>query len=247
MSEAATHVASSEHSQQREQAAHADWRLRSSMGLTIAWLILGVVYISQIVGWRAFVSQQAPALGGFLEGAFAPLAFLWLVVGFFLQQQQLRENTKTIQLQLDQMRRSAELAEVQARAIAADELHSRQDTFLRSSQLVERQLSMITGWIVTSYSASVDEVSELWRRSSEGEVAAFPMDIIRRIITDEITRDELFRGTEIRASHTERFIAAFERLVAAAMRCDTGGMLEEALRDGPHGRVYRMMTEPAPR
>ncbi len=224
----------------------ADWRLRTSMGVTVGWLLLGFIYISLVVGWGDFVRQQAPELGGFLEGAFAPLAFLWLVVGFFLQQQQLRENTRTIQQQLEQMRRSAELAEVQARAIAADELHSRQDTFLRSAQLVGQQLSMICGWIVTSYYMAEGDVLELWRRSTQGEIAAFPMEIIRRILADDVTRDELFRGTELRAGHTERFIEAFERLLAAAQRCDTGGMLEEALRDGPHGRVYRMMTEPAP-
>ena len=44
------------------------------------------------IGWDRFISQPADALGGFLEGAFAPLAFLWLVVGFFLQQRQLMEK-----------------------------------------------------------------------------------------------------------------------------------------------------------
>ncbi|MBW2391457.1 MAG: hypothetical protein JRG89_23945, partial [Deltaproteobacteria bacterium] len=175
-----------------------DWRLRLSLGLTSAWLILGFVYISKVVGWTGFVSQKAPALGSFLEGAFAPLAFLWLVVGFFLQQQQLRENTHTIQLQLEQMRRSAEQAEVQARAIAANEQHARQDTFLRSNVLVTEQLSMIVGWIVTSYSDSSDEVMALWRRSTGGEVAAFPMDAIRRCVSGEVEPAELFHGTEIR-------------------------------------------------
>ena len=122
-----------------------DWRLTFSLVLTVGWVALGVIYISRIVGWRDFASQNAPSLGSFLEGAFAPLAFLWLVVGFFLQQRQLQDNTATIQLQLEQMRRSAEQAEIQARAIAADELHSRQDTFLRARLLVANQLAMISG------------------------------------------------------------------------------------------------------
>ena len=72
-----------------------DWRLRFSVGVTIIWLLLGFTYISGVVGWTDFVRQNAPSLGSFLEGAFAPLAFLWLVVGFFLQQKQLTENTRT--------------------------------------------------------------------------------------------------------------------------------------------------------
>ena len=89
------------------EPAGADWRLHFSLGLTIVWLLLGFTYISGVIGWTDFVRQNAPSLGSFLEGAFAPLAFLWLVVGFFLQQKQLSENTRTIQMQLTEMRRTA--------------------------------------------------------------------------------------------------------------------------------------------
>ena len=122
----------------------ADWRLRFSLGLTIVWLVLGFTHISGVIGWTDFVRQNAPSLGSFLEGAFAPLAFLWLVVGFFLQQKQLTENTKTIQMQLAEMRRTAEQAEVQSRAIAADELHSRQDTFMRVVEVVKGLIERLT-------------------------------------------------------------------------------------------------------
>ena len=47
-----------------------DWRLRISFLLTLAWLFLGVLYISSVVGWTDFARQNAPSLGGFLEGAF---------------------------------------------------------------------------------------------------------------------------------------------------------------------------------
>lgn len=221
----------------------ADWRLWLSLGLTVGWLLLGFIYISEVVGWTDFVTQQAPALGSFLEGAFAPLAFLWLVVGFFLQQQQLRENTRTIQLQLEEMRRSSAQAEVQARAIAADELHSRQDTFLRASALVREQLSMIVGWILTSWSTDPDPILAIWQRSVQGEVAAFPMDAIRRCFAGEVEAEELFYGTDVRRDHTRRYMEAFERMLASAIACDSNGMIEEAVLDGPHGRLYRMMKE----
>ena len=38
-------------------------------------------------------------LGNFLEGAFAPLAFLWLVIGYFLQKKELVQNTTAIKMQ----------------------------------------------------------------------------------------------------------------------------------------------------
>jgi hypothetical protein len=221
-----------------------DWRLRASMGLTIGWLVLGVIYISMVVGWGDFASQQAPALGSFLEGAFAPLAFLWLVVGFFLQQQQLRENTESIRAQLRQLERSAEQSEVQSRAIAADELHSRQDTFLRVNELVKEQLGMIGGWILTSYTTTdPSQVLELWHRHGRGEHSAFSIEIMRACLTGEIDPTDLFHGTELRHAHSVRFIEAFERLVNMGQRCDPEGIIMTALRDGIHGRIYRLITE----
>jgi len=225
---------------------HSDWRTRFGLAITAVWLVLGVVYISAVVGWGDFVLQQAPALGSFLEGAFAPLAFLWLVVGFFLQQQLLQENTRTIQAQLVQMRLSNEQVEVQTRAIAADELHSRQDTFLRVNELVGEQLGMIAGWLVTSWASSADETAVLWQRMGGGESTAFSMNIIRICLTRAVEPPELFYGTEIRTRHTQRFIESFERLIESGARCDPNEMIVTALRDGAHGRVHRLMIENAP-
>jgi hypothetical protein len=229
------------------RANRIDWRLRISFTLTVGWLVLGLIYISTVVGWTDFARQAAPSLGGFLEGAFAPLAFLWLVVGFFLQQQQLHENTNTIREQLVLMQRSAEQAEIQSRAISADELHSRQDTFLRVSELVADQLGMVGGMLLTSYLEDPEQVGELWTRTTRGESHAFSLDIMRRCLTGEIDAATLFYGTQIRSNHTGRFLSAFDRLVEAGEDCDNRGMIADALRDGAHGRVARLMREVAPR
>ena len=231
-----------------------DWRLRLSLGFTLVWLFLGFLYISSQVGWVPFVSQRAPELGGFLEGAFAPLAFLWLVVGFFLQQQQLEQNTHTIERQLEVMQRTAEQAEVQARAIAADEMHSRQDVFMRVAAMVNEQLGGIAGWIMTSWmgEAEVGKMEgpgggiELWRLTGTGDHNAFNRRMIQAIYTNEITPAELFWGTEIRSRHSENFRANFERLLQTAARCDPDGIIADAIRDGSHGRVYRIMMEAKP-
>jgi hypothetical protein len=223
-----------------------DWRLRFSLALTVVWLLLGLTYISGVVGWTDFVRQNAPSLGSFLEGAFAPLAFLWLVVGFFLQQKQLSQNTKTIQMQLVEMRRTAQQAEIQSRAIAADELHSRQDTFLRVAEIVNEQLGSIGGYIVSSYMEAGSDMVELWTRLGQGDSGVFGLRILYWCYLGEVSPAELFYGTEIRTGHTERFIAAFERLEASALRCDPEEIISEAIRDSTHGRVYRFMVDSRP-
>lgn len=47
-------------------------------------------------------------LGDFLAGAFGPLAILWLVLGFFQQGIELRQNTEALRLQADELQKSAE-------------------------------------------------------------------------------------------------------------------------------------------
>lgn len=215
-----------------------DWRLRASVGITIAWLALGLLYIQGVPGWSEFVRQRAPDLGGFLEGAFAPLAFLWLVVGFFLQQQQLEDNTRTIQRQLEVMERQAEQAEVQARAIAADEMHSRQDVFMRTAAMVDQQLGLITATLVTFWTTGTDRAETsvgLWEQMGSGDYTVFDRRIIFLFHSEQVTPRELFWRTEIRSEQTRRFILAFERLLSVAERCDPDGLIADALRAGLHG------------
>jgi hypothetical protein len=56
----------------------SNWLLRLGLGLTVLWVAAQVYYIVGVVGFDAFVAEGPPSVGGFLEGAFAPLAFLWL-------------------------------------------------------------------------------------------------------------------------------------------------------------------------
>jgi hypothetical protein len=231
-----------------------DWRLRFSLGVTAVWLLLGFLYISNVVGWTGFVSQQAPALGSFLEGAFAPLAFLWLVVGFFLQQRQLEQNTATLSAQLEVMRQSAAQSEIQSRAIAADELHSRQDTFLRVAEMVRDQLGVIAGFLYVSWAmdAGVEEMEgpdgalAQFKAQGSGDHGAFDRAIFRQIYSGKVTAPELFWGTPIRSQHSQSYIRNFERLARLASACDPEGVIVDALRDGTNGRLCRFMQESRP-
>ena len=235
-------------------AEKPDWRLRASLGLTVLWLVLGFLYISNVVGWNGFVSQKAPALGSFLEGAFAPLAFLWLVVGFFLQQRQLEQNTSMLSAQLETMRRSAAQAEIQSRAIAADELHSRQDTFLRVAEMVREQLGVIAGFLYISWAMEIgvaemegpDGALAQFKAQGVGDRGAFDRAIFRQIYSGKTTAPQFFWGTPIRSQHSLSFIKNFERLARLASACDPEGVIADALRDSTSGRVYRFMLESRP-
>ncbi len=58
---------------------------------------------------RQTVLHLAPnEVGDFLSGAFAPLAFLWLVLGFFQQGKELRNSSEALQMQGRELQQSVE-------------------------------------------------------------------------------------------------------------------------------------------
>lgn len=230
-----------------------DWRVWFGLGSTVSWLWLGFLYIQSNIGWREFTRQPADALGSFLEGAFAPLAFLWLVIGFFLQQHELRRNNQAIRLQYEMMRRATEHAEVQARAISANELHQRQETFLLVTDRVQEQLAAVVGMLwMSSQATGADggadeqEVWDLWSRVGSGDSDVFARRFLglyyRRRGSGQDTRD-LFHGTEIRARHSETILRTFNRLLESAKGCDPDGIITDALRGSAHGQLCRIIEE----
>jgi hypothetical protein len=82
-----------------------DRRVQLGLILTALWLGTGVLYVTLSMGWIAFMRLPLGDLGDFLDGAFAPLAFLWLVLGLFLQQRELAANNAAIQRQFEVMQR----------------------------------------------------------------------------------------------------------------------------------------------
>lgn len=90
-------------------AALDDDRARRS--LPRIGLALTAIYVAGLVIYL-WAQGQNPAsldlneLGDFLGGVSSPLAFLWLVLGFFQQGREIRLSNKALQLQAAEMRRS---------------------------------------------------------------------------------------------------------------------------------------------
>jgi len=230
-----------------------NWRIWFGLGLTLIWILLGVAYISANIGWSEFVRLPAEGMGNFLEGAFAPLAFLWLVIGYFLQYKELEQNTAALRSQAVEISRSAEQAVIQSANLAASEIHARQEAFLQIAQSVRGQLGSIAGLLFISSqgvgngeggTVTPEEQAELFSAQGRGiDNEAFS----RRLLTTHISLDDpaeqldLFYGTEVRARHTNNFIFTFERLCDRAAGVDAENMIVDALRASGHGFLFRIM------
>lgn len=233
-------------------AARRDQQVRVGLVLTALWLGVGMLYVAASLGWTGFLRLPLGDLGDFLGGAFAPLAFLWLVLGLFIQQRELAANNFAIQRQFEIMQRTADQAEIQTRAIAANELHARQDTFIDVAQLVMSQLEVIAGMLFISSQGTPgdgvvpdEEVDLMFARLSSGESSVFSrrMILLRVRLDDPRQAWALFYGTPIRRQHCENYIRSFERLLRAAAACDPDGMIVDAMNGNAQGRLYRVMCE----
>jgi len=243
------------------RARHIDWRVWLGMSLSALYLGGAIYHIAMDVGWSQLRSQPLDSLGNFLEGAFAPLAFLWLVIGYFLQYRTLMENNHNIGLQYIEMRQASEHAAEQARALVASERLARQASFVTIAELVSTQLGVTAGLLYFANqrtsgfapapggipAGAADPSSELWARIADGDSGVFTRRLIDLCYGSAGRLREghrIFFGTPVRRRYTAQFVKTFEGLLAAARESDVSGLIVDALVSGnAHGHLYRTILE----
>jgi len=72
---------------------------------TGVWIVLMCIAVRDP---GRLLTMELNELGDFLAGFFAPLAFLWLVLGYLQQGEELQNSTKALQLQAEELRKSVE-------------------------------------------------------------------------------------------------------------------------------------------
>ena len=215
-----------------------DWRVALGLTLTVLWITAGLAYLLGIVGTDGFIHLPTADIGSFLEGAFAPLAFLWLVVGHFMQQKEISANTRAIKLQEQSARRL--------------ELHSRQDSYFKLLSLVQSQLGSIAGFHYMSVCGPTGtgeitgvEFTEQRAHAASGDYAWFIRKMIALAANDignQAWLQEIFFSTPVRTRHTENFSRTFKKLLDAARAVDTDDMVTDALLNGAaEGLLYRII------
>lgn len=85
-----------------------------SWAITFAWLIF--IYFKIHNG---ILPTNLNEFGDFIAGAFAPLAFFWLVRGFYQQGKGLEQNSKALRLQADELKKTTEALDLQVKEMRA--------------------------------------------------------------------------------------------------------------------------------
>lgn len=97
--------------------------------VTVVWVGVGLALICFKLD--DFKSLKLNEIGDFLAGFFSPVAFLWLVFGYFQQGEELQLNTKALELQVNEL----QLSVLQQRELVA----VTQADMLLSKQAYERE------------------------------------------------------------------------------------------------------------
>ena len=223
-----------------------DWRIWFGIVVTVIWLVGGMWYVALVTETEPTQNFSLEAVGSFLEGAFAPLAFLWLVLGLFIQQRELARNT-------EELRKTSEQSEKQTPAIAATEMNARQETFFKIAENVKHQLGGISGMLYVSGLGPVgsgrfdrDQMDEYFNQMATGDCEIFARLFISMDFLEEGGLSQLLYGTDIRIRHSRNFMRTFERLCRLAKNCDVDGIIEDALMQSAFGLLYLRMREHRP-
>lgn len=223
-----------------------DWRIWFGIVVSMIWIAGGAWYIGVVSDTDPDKMFSMEAVGSFLEGGFAPLAFLWLVLGLFMQQRELANNTEAL-------RRTSEQSEKQTAAIAATEMNARQETFFKIAEGVKQQLGAISGMLLVSGIGPVGSgrldrqaMDKMFSQAARGDFSIFARMFLSAEFDEEGGLPALFYETEIRRRHTANYRKSFERLCRLAKNCDVDGIIEDSLMQSSVGLLYQRMLEHAP-
>ncbi len=223
-----------------------DWRIWFGIVVTVIWIAGGVRYVALVTETEPTQNFSLDAVGSFLEGAFAPLAFLWLVLGLFIQQRELARNT-------EELRKTSEQSEKQTQAIAATEMNARQETFFKIADNVKHQLGGISGMLYVSGLGPVgsgrfdrEQMDEYFSQMATGDCEIFARLFISMDFLEEGGLSKLLYGTDIRIRHSRNYMRTFERLRRLAKNCDVDGIIEDALMQSAIGLLFLRMRDHRP-
>ncbi|EKF8202526.1 hypothetical protein [Pseudomonas aeruginosa] len=130
--------------------------------LSLVGLSLTVVY-GLIVGWLVWdrvgtlQAMELNAVGDFLAGVFGPIAILWLILGFFQQGMELRQNNEALHLQATELRNSVR------------QQTSMADGQRQSLRNYERSLEPLLQLVVVRYTDNYGESRVYFNLENSGE------------------------------------------------------------------------------
>lgn len=127
----------------------ATWATTFGLSVTVLWfvsyILLYYIYTADnnIDGFiKEFYSKPLNEQGDFLAGFFAPLAFLWLIIGYFMQSYEISLQRQEIKAQSEEMKHQRKEMETQAQAMEANARSAALNVFLIQSKDIFKEMEV---------------------------------------------------------------------------------------------------------
>jgi hypothetical protein len=106
----------------------------TTFGFVVTGIYLALIGCFAYLRWHEVLKLSPNAMGDALAGAFAPLAFLWLVIGYFQQGRELKQQAIEVSRSVREQAKIAKAAEQQL-ATMQDELRLQQEQNAREARI----------------------------------------------------------------------------------------------------------------
>lgn len=155
--------------------------------------------------WSKLLEMEPNNVGDFLAGAFAPLAFLWLVIGYFLQAIELKQNSESLMQQAAETRNIVDQAKLQAQTAAENAAYARQQTINALRSAYERDLGVLAARIfghgielrpigrLQLEFEKIDHSRPMWDSMGSGDLEAFAKRLVDLINDDCDDHEKIVR------------------------------------------------------
>ena len=96
---------------EEKESSDLGWKVKAGIVASILYAIAAIF----ILGINLCYSLPSPPLGlneigDYLAGAFSPLAFLWLVIGYLIQSRELKNNNTSLEKQIEEFEKNIALS-----------------------------------------------------------------------------------------------------------------------------------------
>ncbi len=227
------------------------------LALTALYAVGVIAYFSNVPAEKQFWKLDPNNFGDTLAGIAGPLAFIWLVLGFFIQSEQLKAQGASVdaqrealdmqrtelelqrnelRLQREETTRLADEAAKQAAAVALNEAHARRDTFLRTFDLISPMQISLAFRIARLLEPTA--VHSALESHSRGETSA-AYDLVVSILRGRPNVFDPYSVTAARLSVLSmQFIKNFEFIANAAEEADQLTHMLRVVETSDMGRAY---------
>lgn len=214
--------------------------IRSQVGLvlTVFWVIGGALYLYFAIGWPQVKEISPNELGDFLSGFAAPLAFFWLVIGYFQQGEELRLQREELELQRHEVARLADDTERQAAAVEANEKHTRRDTFIHYCEFVSQEQKIIALRILQIV-IGMQQTRDFLKYSGESSEFFIFYAAVSNIFPARIDKFEDRLATSIEFNSLIRsYRMNFDNLMEESSRFDESNSMRRQIEGSAMGTLY---------